>query len=297
MSGVWLAVLLFGEASAASRVAVVVSDDLAPYTDPVPAFLEALGEPAQVFNLHGRRSEADALVDRLRENRPEVAFCLGAKAAWTVHRSLPGLPVVYASVIEPERYGLDGPAVTGIAMTPDPVATISNFTTFFGDVKRIGVLRGPAIDDDRWREMERAAGDVGVELVFARVEQPRGLRAAYAELAPRVDGLWLVPDRAVLTPESFRLLTEETRRRRQPLLVETENMVEAGGLFAVVPDPGGIGRQAAALARAILDGRPPGSLPPAYPEDVRVAMNLRTLELAQVPFDRLLLDFVDRRIE
>lgn len=293
--------LLLGLTTAAhagrNQVVVVQSDDLEAYTAPVPAFLEALDLPAQVVNLHGRRAEADALIKRLRTENPPVVFCLGAKAAWAVHQGLPSTPMVYTSVLDPQRYGIEGRQVTGVGMHLDPALHLSQFTSFFPDIKRLGVLRGPSLTDTRLRTLHAGAEAVGIELVVREVDAPRHVRGTLAGMADEIDGLWLQPDRGVLTRESFRAVTEETRRRGLPLLVETDDMVRAGALFAVVPDPDSLGRQAAGLVQRILDGAAPAILEVQQPEDALVVLNLSTLERAGIEFDELMLDFVDVPVE
>jgi putative ABC transport system substrate-binding protein len=287
---------LIAGASAAPRVVVVVSDDVDAYTEPVQPFLDALGEPATVVDLHGRQSEGDALVARLKAEPPAVVFALGAKAAWSVHTGVPGVPLVYASVVDPARYDLVGHGVSGIASTVRPVNALAQVKTFLPDVRRIAVLRGPGISEAAAAELARAASDTGLDLRIVAADDPRHLRRALDSVADGVDAVWILPDRAILDSDAFRMLVDETRRRRLPMLVATENMVRAGGLFAVVPDPSGIGGQSADVVRGLLDGtRPETEL--AYPDQVRVALNLTTLELAQVGFDRHLLDFVDLVVE
>ena len=289
-------ILLAVAALGAPRVLVVQSDDLAPYTEPVPAFLDALGEPATVVNLHGRRTDADALLARVRKDPPDVVFALGAKAAYTVRQGLPDTPVVYTAVMQPERYGIVGDEVAGIEMTVRPVHYLAQIKTFLPQVEKLGYLRGPTMRESEIEALRWAATEAGIELVIAPVSTPRQVRRTFDELAGRVDALWLHPDRDFLTPESFRTLTAETRRRRMPLLVETDNMVRAGGLFAVMPDPDGIGVQAAGLVKQLLEGTPPEQ-PKQHPDQVMVVLNTRTLELAEVAFDRVMLDFVDEVVE
>jgi putative ABC transport system substrate-binding protein len=283
---------LVAEVLARPRVVVVQSDDLAPYTAPVPAFLEALGEAASVVDLHGRRGEGEALIERLKTDRPAVVFALGAKAAWTVHEGLPDTTLVYASVLEPERYGLSGSNVLGISAAVDPVGYLAQFVGFFPDTRKVGLLRGPGTSDTTLATLHLAARDAGVDLVVAEADSPRRVRSAYESLAQDIDAVWLWPDRSIMSVESFRTLTQETRRRRVPLLVGTDNMVRAGGTFAVVPDPAAVGVQAAELVRAVLAGAPrPESA--AWPREVRVALNARALQAAEIEFEPLMLDFVD----
>jgi len=289
--------LVGSSAWAGPRVAVVQSDDLDPYTEPIPSFLEELGEPAMVLNIHGREVEARAVTKKLRREEPDVVFALGAKAAYTVRNELPNTPMVYAVVVNPDRYGIPGERTVGIEATVSPSRYLSQFVGFFPEVRTIGVLRGPLTTDDRMAELQGVARTLDLTLLVEEIGTPRRVRRAFNEMAPEIDALWLQPDREMMTAESFRLLTEESRRRRLPLLVETNNMVRAGALFAVVPDPDGLGRQAARAVQQLLDGTSARILHDEFPTDVLVVLNLRTVERAEVPFDPLLLDFVDVVVE
>lgn len=284
-------------AFAGPRVAVLQSDDLDAYTDPVPAFMEALGEPALIVNLHGRRADAAAAVTRLRRDDVDAIFALGAKAAWTAAQELPNTPVVYASVLEPRRYGVQGGQVTGIDATVEPGLYLSQFNGFFPDILNIGVIRGPNSDPARQQAMQDAADAVGVTLTVVQATTPREVRRSLGTLAPEIQALWLQPDREMLDASTFRYLTEESRRRALPLLVETENMVSAGALFAVVPDADGVGEQAAALVMRILGGAAPAVLPVESPQRTQVVLSTRAARLAEIDVDPLLLDFVDVVVE
>jgi putative ABC transport system substrate-binding protein len=285
--------LLLAVAWAGPPVVIVKSDDLVPYEAPIAAFVESLDQKPPIYDLRGRRLDGEALVRRLERDPPGVVFCLGAKAAWTMVNGLPGTPVVYASVLNPARYGLPVGDEHAIPATVSPEAYLSQFVGFFPAARRIGVLRGPLTDDTRVTSLRAAAVALGVELVLVDVESRAGVRGAFRDLIGTVDAIWLQPDREVLTADNYRLLVDETRRLGVPLLVETENMVRAGALFAVVPDWDATGRDAAALVRARLAGEPA----PQRGDTARVVLNTATLEAAEIPFDRLLLDFVDEVVE
>ncbi|MFK7928901.1 MAG: ABC transporter substrate-binding protein [Myxococcota bacterium] len=276
----------------AGRVAVVQSDDLEPYTAPVQPFLDALGEPADVYNLGGHRRGAEKLAERLKARPPEVVFALGAKAAWIMHERLPDVPIVYASILSPSRFDIEGRNVAGVSMIAAPERSISQLASFFPELERVIVLRGPSIPNNRILAMEQAAAQVDLELVVERVREPKDVRAALTKVASKGDAVWLQADREVLDRNTYRLVVEETHRARVPLVVETENMVRAGGLFAVVPDPVGVGQKAAYLARGVLNGqKPEGEV--VYADEVDLVLNVSTVPAIAVPFEELMLDFVD----
>lgn len=272
----------------ARRVAVVVSDDLPPYQQPVESFVTALGARPRVVNLRGREVVAEVEMAALKQTDPDVVFALGAKAAWAVKNALPSTPLVVASVNDPERYGIVGPQVTGIEALVPPETYLSQVVAFFPEVKQVGVIRATGDDVGHIRS---AADAVGLSVQVRHVDSPREFRKALNQLARETDAVWIQPRRSYLTPAGFRSAVQEMARRQKPLLAGSTSMVTAGAAFAVVPDLDGVGRQAAEIARKLLDGAAPAVIPVEAPVELSTAVNAHTLE--EVPHEKLMLDFAE----
>lgn len=283
--------------AARPEVAVIVSDELSPYTDPIKPFADALGVPVQTIQIHGREVEAEVELTALRQANPKVIFAIGAKAAYIARFRMPSTPMVYAQVLTPERYGIPGNQVTGIRAVVPPVTYLSQVSAYFPDVRTIGVVRGPRFTAEDDAQLSKAADEIGMKLELRRVTTPRELRRAFNELAESADAVWLTPDRDVLTPDAYRTAVEEMTRRKKPLLSDTTNMVSAGAAFAVTPNPDGVGRQAAEIAKRLLDGAAPAVIPVQDPEELFTALNKRTLDAGQIRYESLMLDFANAVVE
>lgn len=270
------------------RVAVVVSDDLPPYEQPIEAYVQALGARPRILRLRGREVVAEVEMAALKQTEPDVVFALGAKAAWAVKNALPSTPMVVASVNDPGRYGIVGPQVTGIEALVPPETYLSQVVAFFPEVKQVGVIRG---SDDDVSDLQRAADAVGLTVEVRRVDSPKAFRKALHQLARETDAVWIQPRRSYLTPAGFRSAVQELERRQKPLLAGSTSMVTAGAAFAVVPDLDGIGRQAAAITMKLLDGAAPAVIPVEAPVELSTAVNAHTL--AEVPHEKLMLDFAE----
>lgn len=288
-----ISLLLHAALAARPDVAVLMSEEREAYTAPVPSFTDSIGVPVQVANIEGRWSRAVMEIDRLRRTDPEVVVAIGSKAAWAVHTEMPNTPMVYASVLEPERYGLVGNQVTGIAAVIPPVTYLSQVTAWFPAVTTVGVIRSTELSDDEEAELISAGRAVGLGVEVRRVSTPREFRAAFNELARTQDAVWLSAQREVLSRQAFRAAVVEMQRRQKPLLADTKNMVAAGAAFAVVPDPVGLGQQVAEIAARILDGASPAVIPVADPLALSTVVNRGTLVGAEVPFESLMLDFAE----
>ena len=294
------AILLLGStqsALAGARIAVVQSDELPYYTAPTQAFLDQFDEPISVVNIQGRYAKAQAIKDRFEDAPPEVFFCLGAKAAYAIKRLFPKTPIVYASILAPSRFDIQGPYIAGVSMTVPPAAALSQYVSFFENTKRIGVIRGPNITNTRMQDLEDAAARVRVELLTERARSPKNVVPVVHRLGKDVDAIWLQADRAIVNPRVFQRLVEETRRRHIGLIVESEAMVRAGALFAVVPKHEGVGTQAAKAVSRILNGTSPREIGVESPTLANVVVNIDTMQNSNLEFDKLLLDFVDIKIE
>lgn len=277
----------------AGTVAILSSDALPEYERPIEPFVRALGEPVEVYQLQGERERANRTIRRLQSERPDLIFALGAKAAWTASRELPGVPLVYASVLDPARYGIDGAFVTGVGMELPPDLVLSQFQLFAPEVHKIGIIVWQDNKNPRVTEAIEAARKAGYEVVARRVSRSKDVRKGYASLRRQVDAVWILPDPIVVTPENFRTIRDEALRSRMPLLVYSEQLVKAGAFMCVAPDWDGVGRQAAGLARKILDGTTASEVRPVSPDTPRVLINGDTQDALGMRMDEVMLDFVD----
>jgi putative ABC transport system substrate-binding protein len=278
---------------ARSAVVVLKSDDLPEYEAPIASFNQQLGRPIQVFDLHGDRSTAERVVRGLASDPPPLILALGARAAWIARQELPGVPLVYALVFDPERYGITGAQVTGVQMEVAPDIVLGQFQLFAPRVRRIGLLISTDNSDEDIKIAIETAKRAGMEVVARRVASEDDVRRAFANVRRSVDAIWLLPDPAVVTPTNFHYIIGETRRSRMPVLVWSRPLVEAGALLCVAPDYAQVGVQAGDLALQILNGATPGTLSPPSPEGFRVVLNRDTLEALGLKVDESALDFVD----
>jgi len=288
-----LALALATSVAHAGGVVVLSSDHLPAYEQPVQAFEDELGRPVRVYQLEGSRSRAEHIADQLRDDRPDLIFALGAKAAWIANKDLPGVPLVHAAVLDPIRYGIDGAFVTGVGMELPPDLVLSQFQLFAPKVKRIGIIVWQGNKNPQIEEAITAARTAGYEVVARRVARTQDVRKGFAALRKQVDALWLLPDPVVVTPENFRTLRDESLRAHMPMLVYSEQLVRAGAFMCVAPDWDGVGRQAADLANKILAGTTADEIRPVAPDTPRVMINGDTQQAIGLKLDQVMLDFVD----
>jgi putative ABC transport system substrate-binding protein len=98
-------------------------------------------------------------------------------------------------------------------------------------------------------------------------------------LIGKIDALWLLPDSTVVTKKSFGFIKSATNENRIPLLCTSDVFVKAGALAAVSSDHKDVGKQAAVLARRILELSTPSSLGIVCPDHFKLTVNTDTAKM------------------
>lgn len=283
--------------SAASEVALLRSDDFDAYNQTAEAVVAELGIPVAIFDLEGDRERADEVIGRLRRDPPKVIIALGKKAAYAANEGFREVPILYAQVEDPERYGLTGFNISGVSQEVSMDEVLSYLRLFAPEVERIGMLIWQKNQNQQVAEAIEAGKSAGYTVRALRVGHERDVPGAFQRLRREIDAFWLVPDHLVVTPENFRFLRDETQRLEMPLIAYTDALVRAGALMGVGPDRDAIGRQLAEMARSILQGTPIEDLPIQTPQSVRVVLNRDTQNAIGLDIDPAMLGFVDEVLQ
>lgn len=288
-----LLALGIGLAHARSSVVVLTSDDLPRYRTTATAFAAQLGQPVEVVHLRGQREQAMRVAAALTADPPPLILALGEKAAWTAVHHGPTVPVVYAMVDDPDRYGIDGLFVTGVRANVQPDSVLAELRLYAPSVEHIGIIISAENTSPRVGAAIAAAKEAGFTVAARRVGSSRDVKRAFGSIRNKVDALWVLPDEDVIDPSSFHYLRREALRARMPMLAWSPALVQAGALMAVTADSDGVAAQAAALSNRVLDGEAAGGIRPVDPVATRVVLNRDTLESLGLDVDDGLLDFVD----
>ena len=127
----------------------------------------------------------------------------------------------------------------------------------------------------RYREIEKAARLLQVEVQALGVREPEDFDAAFSRMArQRPDAMFLVAD--ALTNVNRKRFIEFAATQRIPAMYETDQLVREGGLMSYGPRIGDSFRQAAIYVDRILKGANPTDLPAQQPTAYALAVNLKT---------------------
>src|SRR3989442_9588026 len=268
------------------RIAVIVSQDAAPYQEALDGFrkyLDAQGVRARfdVHALHGDGAEAGAALQDARQDGAGLVLVLGSLGAQAAVRELRDVPVIAALILNTDDLAKSANATA--VVLEFPVETELRFLQrLLPGLRNVGVLFNPPENQARIDAAARVAGALGLTLHARRVDSPKDLPDALESLNRKADVLWGVADQIVLNPQTVRPILLFSLRNRIPFVGLSATWVKAGALYALDRDYDDIGRQLGGMAVKILQGAAPGSLQPGSPRKGVYCINRRTARLLRL---------------
>lgn len=273
----WVLVCLMGAPGqvAAAQVAVVMSDDSAPYQEAYQAIRSHLDNSGHEISL----AYADGLTGSAL-NEARLVVTVGVRATDQV-ASLPIRTPVLA-VLVPRAWYIktgrtrlqDGGRRSASAIFLDqPFERQARLIRLaFPEMRRVGVLLS-AEQRGLVDELDEALRAQRLELVHIPVAEDERLIAPLEQVLSETDLLLAIPDPLVFNRNTAQSLFLTSYRYRDPVVGYSRSMTRAGALVSLYSSPAQIGRQAAEWLGNALSGTTVRLPPPAHPVYFEVSIN------------------------
>ncbi len=274
------------------RVAVVKSADLAPYAQVVAGFAAEAHATVEEVTLEEGPDAAARAFKKLAADPPALVLAVGPAAAVGARRQFSDVPVLFVMVPYFQKYELEGPNTTGVALTSDLTLELAALKAVMPQVKRVGVVMDPRYSGRFVEAAAQVALGRGLTLVPLELDAPARLDKLLAGARAKVDALVLISDKTVGNAAVVERVLQWATDEKVPAVGLAPAQVKRGALVALSPAPVTIGQQAGRIANRILQEKvDPGALAVAAPEGVELHVNLGAAKrLGQA--DRFALDVV-----
>ena len=252
-------------------VGIVVSRQIRPYLEALDGLTEILaGAGARIQTVH---LKDDADPDRLfGASPPALMVGVGPEATrllWEAHGES-GRRIIYAMVLNPESL-MDGNSEAdgcGVPLNIPVRHQLRAMAENLPGIQRVGILYDPAYNLDFFAEAEIGGPEFGLTVVplpvSSRADIPRALRKDL----DRLDALWMIPDRTVISESIVQYVIKEALLKNVPVIGYNRFFLESGAALAFVIDYKEIGRQTGRMVRTVLAGDGCGRAVPAF-ESIR----------------------------
>jgi putative ABC transport system substrate-binding protein len=274
--------------ASAAEIVILKSSDIAAYNQAVAGFKATISPAITLseYDLQGDLEKGRKLARRIRASDPALVLAVGLKAAKAAQLEIVDIPVVYAMVLDPAKYGLTTRNMTGVLLEVPLERQLALIRAVLPNMKRLGTLYDPSKTAPTIEEIKRLLRSNSPELVSAQVTSERDVPAALRNLLPTVGALWLVPDSTVLSDESLRFILNAALEDRVPVIGFSKEFARSGALLCLSVNYTEIGRQAGQLSQKIVDGQVTLPLRPSHPDRLELSLNLKTAKFLGIEIPR-----------
>lgn len=234
--------------------AIVVAGKIRPYLEARDGALMVLKDQGEVsadsfiltdYSESGRSS----LLSDILNHHYRFIIAIGPEAGRFLAEIPPELelpPVVFSMMLNPEK--IIGPGGCGVFFNIPPAVQVDRINRALPSVKRIGLLYDPSLNNDFMAEAQAAVADQDFRLVPLTVSSKKDLPRILGSNWDNIDGLWLIPDRTVISESIVGYLIKEAFLHGVPTIGYNRFFADSGALLSFFFDYGELGEQAAALA-------------------------------------------------
>ena len=256
------------------RIVFLQSQEAAPFRAVRQGF--ETGLRGHGFNAHfvtknvGRKKKAPPL-----GFRPDLVVALGPSGTSAALDGFDDTPIVVALARDRTRIRQE-PNATGVLFDYPVETQLRWMRKLLPNHHKVGVLFNPKENKDRVEPAAAMASRLGLDLLSHEIYEPKAIPKALRALAGNADLIWGISDQTVINKNTAKQFIVFSFENRIPLSGESTAWVKAGALFSLDRDYTDIGKQAALLAKRILDGERAGELPPEPPRRLLYSVNLKT---------------------
>lgn len=228
-------------------IIVLQSDDSPAYADVTRELVRQWRGGLEVVHLNEDGDLGAEARGQIQSSGKPFVVAVGLAAARAA-RSLSGKKVVFCQVFNYAEHDFVRPWMKGVSAVPPVGLQFRAWKAQDPGLARVAVIAGVGLRD-LMAEARAAALEHGIKLHHVEVNSDLALRYAYAQLAPEVQGLWLVPDNRVLSVDVLRDVFALSRKRGQQIMVMNDQLLAWGGTLSAESDPADVAGRVLARVR------------------------------------------------
>ena len=215
-------------------------------------FTKSIPTPVMKLDLGDKKLKLQDIEDFLYDEYPDLVYCIGTKAYLLANKFISDRNIVFSSILNWHRLPL-ATKTYGVSSEFNPEMQLTLYRYIFPGLKKIGVLYSNKYNKQWFNEAQKAAKEMGVEIIGKSLSKRREILPELSELLKEMDALWLISDPVIISDkktliEVFKLCD----LNKKPILSYHSAFAEHGAVLIVSVDIPTTGRQAAAMSLEVL---------------------------------------------
>ncbi|MFH0781322.1 MAG: ABC transporter substrate-binding protein [Pseudomonadota bacterium] len=257
------------------------------------------------YNANGNMGTAGQIATQIAADAPDLIVAIAtptAQACAKAYDKAPQLahtPMLFTAITDPLAAGLvkdymhPGPNITGVSNQMPMEKHLEMLRRFLPKLAKLGVLynSGEVNSVSNVKRLKEAAAKMNITILEGPVTNSADVYQAAQSLIGKVDALFVPTDNTVVS--ALEAVIKICERTQLPLFSADTDSVKRGAIAAMGFDYYLHGKQTGAMARKILAGAKPESLPVEFQKNLSFHINPKAAERMGLSVDKAILDSAD----
>ena len=212
-----------------SGIAIILSDNSPAFVGVQREIAKKFPQRVETYTL-GDESKYSTVRKKIQSSDLPVIVAIGLPAA-RLAQGLSGKKVVFCQVFNYEDTELVTPWMKGVSATAPVREQFRVWKALYPKLTSVGVITGKNLQG-LMEEAQAAAMENKIRLDHVEVRSDKETLYAYKQLAPKIQGLWLVPDNRVLSHDVIRDIMAHSVKEGKQVAVFGRELLGLGGLIS-----------------------------------------------------------------
>ncbi len=257
------------------------------------------------YNANGNMGTAGQIATQIASDAPDLIVAIAtptAQACAKAYEKAPQLaqtPMLFTAITDPLAAGLvkdymhPGPNITGVSNQMPMEKHLEMLRRVLPKLATLGVLynSGEVNSVSNVKRLKEAAAKMNITILDGPVTNTADVFQAAQSLVGRVDALFVPTDNTVVA--ALESVIKVCERTQLPLFGADTDSVKRGAIAAMGFDYYHHGKQTGAMARKILAGAKPETLPVEFQKDLAFHVNPKAAERMGLSIAKAVLDSAD----
>lgn len=250
-------------------------------------------EVEEVFkNASGDISLTNQIPKSLESEKVDLIYAIATPAAQGAKNAVKDIPIIFNAVTDPVSANLvdsnekPGGNVTGVSDYTSPKSQLETFLKIFPEIKTIGTIysTSEANSESQVKELEAICKEMNLEFKAVGVNNINDVSQAMTSLVKDIDGFFSITDNMISS--SIAVVAKKLEENKIPSFAAEQGPVEGGILMTDGIDYEKLGREAAVIAKEIMEGKSPTEVPVYFEKETKISVNKKISEALSLNIDQ-----------
>jgi len=215
-----------------AHVAIILSNEISAYVSIANELGKQIGEGNySIHNMKGRQDQTARVLNEVRLANTDQVVAIGLLAAKT-GQQLGDTPMVFCQTFNYNDYNLVSKSSKGVSLLPPFDLQLDAWRELSPGLDKVGVITGPN-QRQLIKQIRSDADKANIEILNRTVYSDKEALVEFKRLMPSIQGLMLLPDNRVLSPDVLREIMSYSAKYRTQVVVYSPRLLQLGALMSL----------------------------------------------------------------